>query len=177
MVFDEMRPRVRHRLSDIRLTVGESLGKTQPDNQLKRESNTRPSVTPVLQLHNCKEKYFQVSSLEVSRDRGKKILRHHMMKDEWNREKFYPAPGFEPGFSALRAELYPLSHTGFKSRYRREFFSVPLILHHFLAKDREELDVQSQVGHFYLLANVAAPSSFNSAWKSHHRASRKQCSQ
>ncbi|KAJ4435493.1 hypothetical protein ANN_18109 [Periplaneta americana] len=32
------------------------------------------------------------------------ILRHHMMKDEWNGEKFSPALGFEPGFSALRAD-------------------------------------------------------------------------
>ncbi|KAJ4432470.1 hypothetical protein ANN_21089 [Periplaneta americana] len=36
--------------------------------------------------------------------RCKEILRYHMMKDEWNREKFSPAPGFEPGFSALRAD-------------------------------------------------------------------------
>ncbi|KAJ4436381.1 hypothetical protein ANN_19013 [Periplaneta americana] len=29
---------------------------------------------------------------------------YHMMKNEWNRGKFSPAMGFEPGFSALRAD-------------------------------------------------------------------------
>ncbi|KAJ4435005.1 hypothetical protein ANN_23578 [Periplaneta americana] len=33
MVFDEMRLRIRHRLPDIRLTVGENLGKTQPEKE------------------------------------------------------------------------------------------------------------------------------------------------
>ncbi|KAJ4445420.1 hypothetical protein ANN_07225 [Periplaneta americana] len=32
------------------------------------------------------------------------ILRHHTMKELWNGEKFSPAPGFEPGFSALCAD-------------------------------------------------------------------------
>ncbi|KAJ4444640.1 hypothetical protein ANN_06436 [Periplaneta americana] len=32
------------------------------------------------------------------------ILHHHMMKNEWNREKFSPAPGFEPGFSLYETE-------------------------------------------------------------------------
>ncbi|KAJ4438969.1 hypothetical protein ANN_14923 [Periplaneta americana] len=41
-----MRPRIRHRLPDVCLTVGKNLGKTQPDNQPKRESNPRPSATP-----------------------------------------------------------------------------------------------------------------------------------
>ncbi|KAJ4438591.1 hypothetical protein ANN_14538 [Periplaneta americana] len=33
------------------------------------------------------------------------ILRHHMMKDEWNGEKFSPTSGLEPGFSSLRADV------------------------------------------------------------------------
>ncbi|KAJ4449618.1 hypothetical protein ANN_01021 [Periplaneta americana] len=36
MVFGEMRSRIRHRLPDIRLTVGENFGKTQPDTLLRR---------------------------------------------------------------------------------------------------------------------------------------------
>ncbi|KAJ4443379.1 hypothetical protein ANN_05047 [Periplaneta americana] len=42
MAFGEMRPRIR---PDIRLTVGENLGKTQPGNQPKRELNSRPSAS------------------------------------------------------------------------------------------------------------------------------------
>ncbi|KAJ4444891.1 hypothetical protein ANN_06689 [Periplaneta americana] len=45
MVFGEMRPRIRHRLPGINITVGENLGKTQPSNQPKRGSNPRPSAT------------------------------------------------------------------------------------------------------------------------------------
>ncbi|KAJ4433293.1 hypothetical protein ANN_15552 [Periplaneta americana] len=41
-----MRPRIGRRLTDICLTVGENLGKTQPGNQPKRESNPRPNATP-----------------------------------------------------------------------------------------------------------------------------------
>ncbi|KAJ4437468.1 hypothetical protein ANN_17612 [Periplaneta americana] len=46
MLFGERRPSIRHRLPDIRLTVGENFGKTQPGNQPKRKSNPRPSATP-----------------------------------------------------------------------------------------------------------------------------------
>ncbi|KAJ4449556.1 hypothetical protein ANN_00958 [Periplaneta americana] len=46
MGFGEMRPKIRHRLHDIRLTVGENLEKIQPGNQLKQESNSRPIATP-----------------------------------------------------------------------------------------------------------------------------------
>ncbi|KAJ4433585.1 hypothetical protein ANN_15895 [Periplaneta americana] len=42
MVFGEMRPRIRHRLPDICLTVGE----TQPGNQPKWELNPHPNATP-----------------------------------------------------------------------------------------------------------------------------------
>ncbi|KAJ4433310.1 hypothetical protein ANN_15569 [Periplaneta americana] len=45
-IFGELRPRIRHRLPDICLMVGENLGKTPPDKQLKRESNPRPNATP-----------------------------------------------------------------------------------------------------------------------------------
>ncbi|KAJ4448158.1 hypothetical protein ANN_10171 [Periplaneta americana] len=37
MVFDEMRPRIRHSLPHIFLTVGENLGKTQPNGNFKQE--------------------------------------------------------------------------------------------------------------------------------------------
>ncbi|KAJ4428564.1 hypothetical protein ANN_24608 [Periplaneta americana] len=46
MVFDEVRPRIRYRLPNICLAVEENLGKIQPGNQSKRESNPHPSATP-----------------------------------------------------------------------------------------------------------------------------------
>ncbi|KAJ4445792.1 hypothetical protein ANN_12477 [Periplaneta americana] len=43
----EVRPRIRHRLPDICLTVGENLcKKLKLSNQPKRESNPSPSATP-----------------------------------------------------------------------------------------------------------------------------------
>ncbi|KAJ4451613.1 hypothetical protein ANN_03082 [Periplaneta americana] len=41
MVFREMRPRIRHRISNIRLTVGENLVKIQPGNQSKSAAELR----------------------------------------------------------------------------------------------------------------------------------------
>ncbi|KAJ4442687.1 hypothetical protein ANN_04276 [Periplaneta americana] len=41
MVFGEMRSNIRHRLLDIRPTIGENLGKNQPGNHPKRESKPR----------------------------------------------------------------------------------------------------------------------------------------
>lgn len=37
---------IRHRLSHIRLTVWENIGKSKPGNQLKQESNPRSSTGP-----------------------------------------------------------------------------------------------------------------------------------
>ncbi|KAJ4438593.1 hypothetical protein ANN_14540 [Periplaneta americana] len=34
LIFGEMRPRIRHRLPRIHITIGENLGKTKPDNRL-----------------------------------------------------------------------------------------------------------------------------------------------
>ncbi|KAJ4451697.1 hypothetical protein ANN_03167 [Periplaneta americana] len=49
MIFGQVRPRIRHRLPCILIMVGENLGKTQPGNQPKRESNPRPNATSDLQ--------------------------------------------------------------------------------------------------------------------------------
>ncbi|KAJ4437326.1 hypothetical protein ANN_17464 [Periplaneta americana] len=40
-----MKPRIRHRLPDIRLPLGKTSEKTQPGSQRKRESNSLPSTT------------------------------------------------------------------------------------------------------------------------------------
>ncbi|KAJ4430190.1 hypothetical protein ANN_22400 [Periplaneta americana] len=49
MVFREKRPRIRHRLPDIRIRLKKTSEETQPGDQPKRETNLRPSATPDLQ--------------------------------------------------------------------------------------------------------------------------------
>ncbi|KAJ4441373.1 hypothetical protein ANN_11228 [Periplaneta americana] len=58
MVFGEMRPRIRHRLPGIHLTVGENLGKTQPADE-PREFNlpTLPQRRSTYVLQKFPSKY------------------------------------------------------------------------------------------------------------------------
>ncbi|KAJ4425651.1 hypothetical protein ANN_27847 [Periplaneta americana] len=56
------------------------------------------------------------------------ILRHHMMKERWNGEKFSPAPGFEPGFSPLRADALSTKPRRIQSRRRLESSQIKLHL-------------------------------------------------
>ncbi|KAJ4447253.1 hypothetical protein ANN_09257 [Periplaneta americana] len=74
---------------------------------------------PPIRNHHCSNMKAQVSIIlgyAIERQLAKRhggwksntvaeeILRHHMMMEEWNREKFSPVPGFEPRFSALCAD-------------------------------------------------------------------------
>lgn len=51
VLFGKMSPRIRHRLSDIWLMVGEIVGKPQSGNQLKQESKPSLSATPAQQAN------------------------------------------------------------------------------------------------------------------------------
>ncbi|KAJ4442017.1 hypothetical protein ANN_11881 [Periplaneta americana] len=112
MIFGEMKPRIRHRLPDIHLAVGENLGKN-PNSSLKsHKAVVCPRLMPyhVTGITALASKGKRKSKLEyastvwnsiTSTDLAKLV---NMMKDRWSGEKFSPAPGSKPGFSALRAD-------------------------------------------------------------------------
>ncbi|KAJ4446961.1 hypothetical protein ANN_13663 [Periplaneta americana] len=59
---------------------------------------------------------------------GLYILRYHTMKEQWNGEKYSPAPGFEPGFSALRADALSTKPHRIPPRRRTESSHIKLQL-------------------------------------------------
>ncbi|KAJ4442599.1 hypothetical protein ANN_04188 [Periplaneta americana] len=105
----------------------ESQNETNPDSSDTKSRDIRVTVrdnsTPVQRIHLASEQLSQgmrlaqftlgrlrvllqkVGSLKTGFNTDfSGILRYHMMKDQWSGEKFSPAPEFEPGFSALRAD-------------------------------------------------------------------------
>ncbi|KAJ4446507.1 hypothetical protein ANN_13203 [Periplaneta americana] len=101
MVFGEMRPRIRHRLSDIRLTVEENLGKkTQPGflksrvyinkwriiQQLKaairREINGIPRAMLENSVRSFKKHYIQVEGRHFSHMRPEDVARAVALYDD-----------------------------------------------------------------------------------------------
>ncbi|KAJ4447988.1 hypothetical protein ANN_09998 [Periplaneta americana] len=72
MVFGEMRPRIRHRLPEICLTVGQNLGKTKPGNQPKLELNPRPNETSDRQANTFADRATPVGIVLNEKNQKKK---------------------------------------------------------------------------------------------------------
>ncbi|KAJ4452168.1 hypothetical protein ANN_03686 [Periplaneta americana] len=77
-VFGEMRQMIRHRLPDIRLTVGENLGKT---NQIKLCSEKLFRVIPCLTSVVIKRSNFGLSERQLATHGGP------ASRDEWIRSE------------------------------------------------------------------------------------------
>ncbi|KAJ4438640.1 hypothetical protein ANN_14587 [Periplaneta americana] len=79
--FGEMRPRIRHKLPDIRLTVAENIGKNEPGNQPKRKSNHAQAKVVECDLKTC-DRFVTGSDCDYSSKNTAPITNHNPRSEE-----------------------------------------------------------------------------------------------